>query len=206
MRSALGFPALSSLSQLYQPARPKPIWTSHGQTLSGGAGRVVAMVNTEPSASGMSSSPGYVVATSAAVAPQVSRRGRTHNAYSTGTAHAAAARAITAAATLAPWCAAPPLVLMADSNRRETYSRYRSVTAGLGAKQARIPEGSAPTNAPPPASDRMGPKAPSLTATGPSLERPGRGTSDVSARLAREPYTNTRRCAVPAHHPADPGP
>ena len=57
MRSALGFPELSSLSQLYQ-ARPWPICASHGQTFSGGAGRVVAIVNTELSALGISSSPG----------------------------------------------------------------------------------------------------------------------------------------------------
>jgi DNA-binding transcriptional ArsR family regulator len=35
---------LSNRSQLYQPPRSPPICASHGQTLSGGAGRVVAMV------------------------------------------------------------------------------------------------------------------------------------------------------------------
>ena len=44
MRSALGFPLLSSLSQLYQPARPTPICASQGQTCPGGAGNVVAIV------------------------------------------------------------------------------------------------------------------------------------------------------------------
>jgi hypothetical protein len=43
-RSALGSPLLSSQSQLYQPARPPPICTSQGQTLSGGAARIVAIV------------------------------------------------------------------------------------------------------------------------------------------------------------------
>jgi hypothetical protein len=57
IRFALGLPLLSSQSQLYQPARSPPICTSQRHTLSGGAGRVVAMV-APPSGSGTSSSPG----------------------------------------------------------------------------------------------------------------------------------------------------
>jgi hypothetical protein len=62
----LGFPPLSSLSQLYQPARPTPICTSQGRTCPVGAGKVVAIVQSLEPAGEIPDSPATTHASPAA--------------------------------------------------------------------------------------------------------------------------------------------
>jgi hypothetical protein len=69
-------PKLSSRSQLYQPARSTPIWTSQGHTAEGGASIVTAFVALRVPWS-MMSAPGNGRRSSSSVAPQRSSLGRT---------------------------------------------------------------------------------------------------------------------------------
>src|SRR3970282_2210954 len=62
-------------SMLYQPPRPYPICTSHGQTSSAGASIVIPRVSLDVAA-GTRSSPGSVLAASSGATPPVARQRR----------------------------------------------------------------------------------------------------------------------------------
>ncbi len=72
------WPFMSSRSYEYQPARPKPIWISHGQTASDGASIVMPRVRSVAPSSTISS-PGKARVCSVGSIPQVAHHRRAWN-------------------------------------------------------------------------------------------------------------------------------
>ena len=182
MWSALGFPPLSSLSQLYQPARaiahlrqPGPDLLRRRRKRGGHSPyRAVGIWDELVQGVGLGQFVGG--------GTPVSIRGRAHRAYSTGTAHTAATRVTTAKASRTARFAVPSVSVIGGLQGEMDPRRRPLVATGLGARRARIAETSASTNTAQPVCNRMSRKSPadrrrSMTAayaSMPSASRPDR--------------------------------